>query len=180
MVTSFKEIYTGVRPSFSTYKIKSSILDRSYRTFNLIPTPPRIESGLKQFLTEQSQEIHFLDVGCGIGELLNTLLPFCASVTGVEYVEEYVRIGKEKYPNVNFVHSDAFKVDADFYSKFNFVYLYRPIDDDEVYSLLVNYLVDNCLSGTIIIQSCFPDVPSKIKKYNHYNVNCHFMYFEVP
>jgi len=46
-----------------------------------------------------------LELGCGTGDLLNSVKPSLG--TGVDFSEKMLSISKEKYPHLKFVHADA-------------------------------------------------------------------------
>lgn len=163
------ECYLSFSNDSITYKIDG------YEAYSLIPSCRSTIENLRSFIKNLRRDITFLDVGSGVGDLINALSDVCSSVTGVEYRTDYFNRAKTKYPELDFVNSNVFWLGPDFYSKFDFIYLYRPIKDNLVYEMLIDRIVFCAKSGTIIAQSCGAYIPEGKKSC----FDDHFIYFEV-
>lgn len=60
-----------------------------------------------------------IDIGCGDGFQTNYISQFC-KVDGLELSSEAVKLGKAKYPNVNFIYEDILNYETD--KKYDFVF----------------------------------------------------------
>jgi cellulose synthase/poly-beta-1,6-N-acetylglucosamine synthase-like glycosyltransferase len=58
-----------------------------------------------------------LEIGCGAGDLLNGVKPGYG--VGIDFSEEIVKIAKEKYPDINFIVSDAEEIELS--EKFDYI-----------------------------------------------------------
>lgn len=58
-----------------------------------------------------------LEIGCGIGDLLNSVKPSYG--VGIDFSDEVIKIAKEKYPAMHFITSDAEDLNLD--EKFDYI-----------------------------------------------------------
>lgn len=78
----------------SRYHQISTGLDITYNQF-LIPHLKKLARPAKRAL----------DIGCGIGFLTNSIVDICESILGIDPSASSIKIGKEKFPNLNFIVS---------------------------------------------------------------------------
>ncbi|QDT16451.1 class I SAM-dependent methyltransferase [Alienimonas californiensis] len=109
--------------------------------------------------------IAFLDVGCGCGLKLLAAVPFFDRVTGIEIDPRYAAAGRRLLdggvrrtrPNVcavenadvQLIHGDALEFPD--YRRFDAVYFYRPMRDDEKLYVLERRIVEQVRPGTLLI-----------------------------
>ena len=97
----------------------------------------------------------FLDVGCGLGDklfLARSAYDQWDSVTGVEVSEEFFSIAKFLLTDVNvkLINQDALSLD---YSKYTFIYMFRPIRKQALYEQLLERIVNTCKDYTMFIEA---------------------------
>ncbi len=107
-----------------------------------------------------SKDDTVLDIGCGIGRWASELYEKVNKYVGIDYMESFIEIAKEKYKKRNNVYficlngSDLNNSDIKFHSPYNLVMilgLYPYISNDEGYNILENILkISNNFTRIII------------------------------
>jgi len=91
-----------------------------------------------------------IDVGCGAGDKLYSwhMLEPTLYVTGIELDELMVRIANYTCPFAEVICGDAFKHD---YSKYDLIYMYRPIPDERLQAKLQKFVMNSMRIGARLI-----------------------------
>lgn len=91
----------------------------------------------------------FLDLGCGVGNVLRYAKNIGYDVFGVEFNEELTRY----LGDYNFIIKDITKLEDNFYSDFDIIYAYRPLKNE--FESYINKVVNNMKSGSYIFTPTF-------------------------
>lgn len=112
----------------------------------------------------------FIDVGSGIGDkvLLAQLLGF-KTATGVEInnhtsqlAKHFLNVRHDEETNIRLINKDAFDLD---FSEFNFIYMYRPIQDEKLLAKLHKKVLDEMpADGRFVDVGC--SIKNILEKYS--------------
>tara|TARA_B100001123_G_C15340194_1_gene1034521 strand:+ start:2803 stop:4215 length:1413 start_codon:yes stop_codon:yes gene_type:complete len=92
-----------------------------------------------------------LELGCGNGDLLNSLIP--SKGVGIDFSKKMIEISKLKYPNMEFYNFDLNNKINNYREKFDYVIISDLIRDLEDIHLFFENLRDFCNQNTRIIIS---------------------------
>lgn len=98
-------------------------------------------------LSPNTHSLNFLDVGCGIGNILVTAKALGYYVKGLEFQENLIN-------NKMSSHLDIENIDAFLYTKYDrsdIIYLYMPIQDPKEMAKLLQIITDQISIGKVII-----------------------------
>jgi SAM-dependent methyltransferase len=111
---------------------------------------------LKYIKDISGSKLKLCDLGCGIGTLLYFSKKIGYDVFGVEYQKELKSIHDSL--GIDVVYGDFFKIDMSFLSKFDVIYLYRPIENKNKMKELINLIFNHMKKDAIIVYSYPYDV----------------------
>ena len=89
----------------------------------------------------------FLDVGCGSGTIMKTVELLGAECSGIEFNKEYLPYTKE----MDVRYENALETPESFFSEFDIIYMYRPIDNQEKALKLLDRVISNMKPNSILI-----------------------------
>ena len=91
-----------------------------------------------------------VDVGCGAGDklvLFRELEPTC-HVTGIEYVNLTARFARYVAPFAHVIEGDALEQD---YSRYDLIYMYRPMSNNDFQYTLEDRVMSQMKSGATLV-----------------------------
>jgi len=145
--TRFENAYLAVRSEEGRVYTREQILqlpETDANDPNAAEWKRRAKS-TKRFLeyVKSKAPINCLDLGCGNGWMMNRLLPYCSSITGVDvnaYELEQAESIFENTENVRLIYGDIFSVDI--VERFDVVLIYAAVQYFPDLSLLMKRLGD--------------------------------------
>ena len=69
---------------------------------------------INDFISELKPKSYVLDLGCGDGYITEYLNKQCLKAIGMDFSEEMIKLGKEKYPNIEFINDDILNIEKHF------------------------------------------------------------------
>lgn len=100
----------------------------------------------------EKRQLNFLDLGCGIGNMLILANILGYKSIGVEYNEELVKIARRIYSS-HIIQYNILNIEN--FLEYDVIYMYRPIDDEKVLKKLMQKIITKAKIGTyFIFMSC--------------------------
>ncbi|TAE12364.1 MAG: class I SAM-dependent methyltransferase [Bacteroidetes bacterium] len=102
----------------------------------------------------------FMDIGSGNGEkLFGALCLGFQKAYGLEYSPQSVqtskRLLKQFAPEIDIRQGDALTVEASFFQKADFIYMYSPIKDNKLMASLFKRVLENLQEGGVLLEVRF-------------------------
>ena len=124
--------------------------------------------------TDNKQDIHFVDVGSGIGtklmlaEYILTSAGKNVSLSGIEIDQKLVDVSKQLVPQANIKVGNALDMD---YGEYDVVYLYHPFIDNKLQKQLDERIAKTIKTGAIVVLPLnTTDGYNSLKRvFNHFN-----------
>jgi len=114
--------------------------------FTYVPSPIPIENVLLKYY---KPNLNLLDIGCGIGNILELSTEIGYNSYGVEINKRLSKYHKEL--NLNVKYDNILNMDLSFLKNIDIIYLYRPIGDIEKSNILFEKIYKYCKNSCKII-----------------------------
>lgn len=136
----------------------------SYHIPNLVAQINKANHIFRELNGEDAET--FLDIGCGIGNVLYIaeLLGFFSF--GVELIEEYIKVAKQIVPNAQIEQGDILEWKPKM--SCNIIYFFQPVANHEKMSKFIDHLFTYVKEGQLIIANfadVFPNFNSRVDFY---------------
>lgn len=93
----------------------------------------------------------FIDLGCGIGNILIVAKQLGYKVSGVEINPEYVKVCKEHLPDDNIVQDDLWTWEPK--EEVDIIFMYKPFHNEDLWTRFIRRLVDLLPDNQYIMSS---------------------------
>ena len=98
---------------------------------------------LKDLYKIYQPNLTFLELGCGVGNVLRFAKNIGFKVTGIEINQNLIQ------DNIEVINMDIQKYPAENYKDYDVIYIYRPLKNG--YDDYINLIIDNMKSGSILM-----------------------------
>lgn len=115
--------------------------DFQSKNWNFVPVQHELLAHLYQIYKDGFK---FIDLGCGIGNVLEFAHNIGYDVLGVENNPDYL-----KYNNFKVLQQDIKSLEPDFYKQFDVIYCYLPLKDEMEH--YINYVVESMKLNSYIV-----------------------------
>ena len=112
-------------------------------------------------LQGRTQKLRFLDVGCGGGSKVFAASRFFQYCDGLEYDPRYAEAGQATLRMIDAQHCNIYQCDAltfDGYDKYDVIYFYRPMRDDEILAQLEHRIFEQAAPCTVVLAPYHADL----------------------
>lgn len=115
-------------------------VDKESKFFNNIIIDVRF---LKDFYKIYQPNLTFLELGCGVGNVLRFAKNIGFKVTGLEIDNNLIQ------DNTEVINMDILNYPSENYKNYDVIYIYRPLKNG--YDDYINLIVENMKSGSILV-----------------------------
>lgn len=103
---------------------------------------------------QRAGSARFLDVGCGGGTKVYAARRYVGAADGLEYDPDYVRAARATMAALGaadseIIHADALSFDG--YDRYDLIYFYRPLREDDLIERLEQQIVNTARRGTLLL-----------------------------
>lgn len=151
---NLSELYSYMNPAFAYH-----MQEREWAILNML-----------RYNNIDISQLNMLEIGCGTGHILNRFLEFGATKAfGIDLMENRIKEGRKKYPNINFVKGNATQLpfpDKSFNTVMQFMCISSILDSEmrqQIANEMWRVLQPN---GIIISYDMRPPSPVLIAFYN--------------